>query len=169
MHACMRMRCNPNIWPEHCLSSYTRAQLFKYRTKLEGVGMTGDMFGEVETADYAAWWRQYGLACPQLLEVARMCSAPASAAGGERVFSALSNQWSKKRASMLMGRAAMLTYIYFNGRVMDRSNAASADDWEAFYEYLQQQEPREEAEAEGQAIDLATMDVVAAEGTEPEQ
>ena len=43
-----------------------------------------------------------------------MLSMLASSAGGERVFSALKWIWSDRRASMLLGRAAMLVFIYFN-------------------------------------------------------
>ena len=37
----------------------------------------------------------------------------ASSAGGERVFSAIKWLWTDRRASMLLGRAAMLAFVYF--------------------------------------------------------
>lgn len=85
------------------------------------------------------WWEEYGGKAGKLQEVAmRVLSIPASSASGERVFSALKHIWSPKRARMLMGRAAMLTYVYFNKRVMDRSTApiASAGDWESMMDAM---------------------------------
>ncbi|GAX82909.1 hypothetical protein CEUSTIGMA_g10335.t1 [Chlamydomonas eustigma] len=49
--------------------------------------------------------------------------------------SALAHIWSDKLASMLMGRAAMLAFVYFNKRVMERMDTNPQDvDWEHLLE-----------------------------------
>ena len=64
-------------------------------------------------------------------------AAPATAAGNERVFSALGHQCTNKRGALMMGRAVMLAYVYFNNRAMDRkSTGPSADAWEESLGFL---------------------------------
>ncbi|GAX79875.1 hypothetical protein CEUSTIGMA_g7315.t1 [Chlamydomonas eustigma] len=70
------------------------------------------------------WWSENGHDYPELKDVApRVSCCPATSFAGERVFSALAHIRSDKRASMLMGRAAMLAFVYFNKRVMDRQTS----------------------------------------------
>ena len=88
-----------------------------------------------EVNNPSEWWQQYGAECPELRAVALRCFPPASAAGGERVFSALANQWTKKRSTLSMTKTSMLTYIFFNGRAVDRDEMPQ-QGWDAFYESL---------------------------------
>ena len=88
-----------------------------------------------EVNNPSEWWQQYGAECPELRAVALRCFPPASAAGGGRVFIALANQWTKKRSTLSMTNASMLTYIFFNCRAMYRDEMPQ-QDWDAFYESL---------------------------------
>ena len=70
----------------------------------------------------------------------RVLCIPAAAAAGERVFSALGHIWSDNRARLLMGRAAMLTFVYFNARVIDRIHSPiNQGDWTSFVEWIAEQ------------------------------
>ena len=87
------------------------------------------------------WWELYGGECTLLQDVAyRVLCIPASSCAGERVFSALKNIWTDKRASMLMGKAAMLAFVYFNKRVIERIDSdehiIDEDVWLQFIDYM---------------------------------
>ena len=63
-------------------------------------------------------------------------------AGGERNFSAWGRIWSKDRNRLLVGRVAMLVYIYFNQRVLNRNyNSGLVQDWDAFLSHLENKAP----------------------------
>ena len=63
-------------------------------------------------------------------------------AGGERKFSAWGRIWSKDRNRLLVGRVAMLVYIYFNQRVLNRNYSSGVkQDWDAFLSHLEKQAP----------------------------
>ena len=127
--------------------------------------MDEGMFGAGVTGNTTTWWLEYGGEAKALQDVALRCAAPATAAGGERVFSALGNQWTSKRGSMLMGRAVMLTYIYFNGRAMDRLGAGPpADAWDEFFAFLES----EEEGAGGEAAEPGAEVVIVEEEEEEE-
>jgi hypothetical protein len=48
-----------------------------------------------------------------------LCIPPTSCAG-ERLFSSFAHIWSDKRSRLLMGRMQLMTYVYFNMKVMKR-------------------------------------------------
>jgi hypothetical protein len=93
-----------------------------------------------------SWWgrQQFGVA--DLAKVAgKILCLPAAAAGGERCWSAFGQVWTTKRASLLVGRVALLAYIYYNKRVLDHDmlGGASTKDrnwggggWEEWEAYL---------------------------------
>jgi hypothetical protein len=92
------------------------------------------------------WWADYGKLCPDLQRVSKLfLSIPPSAAGGERNWSVWSHVWSSKRACMSVGRVAMLVYVYFNSRVLQRQ--AQVVDFEQFVDEL-----CEEFEGEGEGV-----------------
>ncbi len=57
--------------------------------------------------------------------------------------------WSDNRNRLLVGRVAMLVYIYFNHRQLHRASAPAlnSQDWEAFMDFLESQPPMEGVEA----------------------
>ena len=82
----------------------------------------------------------------QKVVVPRVSDIPATDAGGERVFSAVAHVWTDKRNRLLMGKAAMLSYVYFNHRVQERIDAVpDQEDWE---EWVGHMEERERAQVE---------------------
>jgi len=96
-------------WKPDAKGAAARAQLYKWLTgDLRGLGMEDGMFNPETTKDVPEWWVQYGTEAQLLLLVALRVIIPGTSAGNERVYSSLANFWSDKRASMLMGRAAML-------------------------------------------------------------
>ena len=113
-----------NPWLVHQL---VRSQLFKLRTRPQDVAVMGAPFSGPEVNNASEWWQQYGAECPELQAVALRCFPPASAVGGERVFSALAKQWTKKRSTLHMTKASMLTYIFFNRRAMHRDEMPQQD------------------------------------------
>lgn len=70
------------------------------------------------------WWSDHGHSLPDITHVAmKLGSIPPSAAGGERLWSAWGRIWCKGRASMLLGRAGLCAYVYFNQRVLDKQGS----------------------------------------------
>jgi hypothetical protein len=127
-------------WQPDTAGRNARVQLGQYRNSPEVLGMVKEVFEDEALVKPAVWWwGDYGERCPELQDVCqRLFSIPATSAAGERVFSALAHIWSNKRNRLLMGRAAMLTYVYFNARVMQRLAAVpSAVDWDDFGDYLE--------------------------------
>ena len=50
--------------------------------------------------------------------------------------------WTNKRNRLLMGRAAMLAFVYFNKRVMDRIEATPTDkDWLEMLDAMDERDP----------------------------
>lgn len=144
-------------WIADNFGDVARQQFAYYRNKLGAIGLDEASFMAGLTEEPTPWWLDYGAECQLLMEVAlRVLCIPAAAAAGERVFSALKHIWSDKRACMLMGRAAMLSYVYFNKRVIDRLDAVpTAADWDEFYRWLEEQ-PVDQAQpqAQPQVIDI---------------
>lgn len=136
-----------NPWLPGKHGQLVRSQLFKLRTRPQDIGLENAPFSGPEASNPTEWWEQYGGDCRELQAVALRCFPPASAAGGERVFSALANQWTKKRSTMSMSKASMLAYIFFNGRAMQREEMPR-QDWDAFYESLADEEAQEAVDAE---------------------
>ena len=78
----------------------------------------------------------------------------ASSAGGERVFSAIKWLWTDRQASMLLGRAAILAFVYFNTRVLARAaEEPSADDFKELFEWLDSTEETATSAVEAVAAD----------------
>lgn len=48
----------------------------------------------------------------------KVLTIPPSSCAGERLFSSFAHIWNDKRSSLLVGRMRMMTYVYFNARVM---------------------------------------------------
>jgi hypothetical protein len=67
----------------------------------------------------------------------KLMSMPPTAAGGERNWSTCSFIWSNSCNRLLLGRVALLVYIYFNSRVLTKtSRSFSTTDWPSFLEEL---------------------------------
>lgn len=97
---------------------------------------------------------------PSIIDVALMVLCiPASSAAGERVFSALAHIWSDKRASLLMGRAVMLSFVYFNSRVIDRITTPIEEGaWAQFIDWMAEQ-PTDRQVGEGVAMEEDELEV----------
>jgi hypothetical protein len=48
----------------------------------------------------------------------KLVNIPPAAIGGERCWSDFATIWTSKRARLLVGRVAMLAYIYYNARML---------------------------------------------------
>lgn len=96
-----------------------------------------------------AWYKSFSgqVAAPVVAVALKICSIPASAAGGERVWSAVGRHLVPSRASTLMGRAGMEAFIYYNQRVLDRMNRPVAP----ISEWAEQSEAAVEFDAAGLA------------------
>ncbi|GFH19475.1 dimer_Tnp_hAT domain-containing protein [Haematococcus lacustris] len=96
-----------------------------------GMGLTMDRFAPDLTADPVAWWRRYGSKLPHL-----HLSIPATSAATERLFSAFKFIWSDRRSLLLLGRMWIMSYVFFNTRVMTRkehhASAEAQEEWESF-------------------------------------
>ncbi|KAJ9534806.1 hypothetical protein QJQ45_017228, partial [Haematococcus lacustris] len=77
-----------------------------------GMGLKMDRFAPDLTADPVAWWR----------------SIPATSAATERMFNAFKFISSDRRSRLLLGRIWIMSYVFFNTRVMTRKeHHASAE------------------------------------------
>ncbi|KAJ9531324.1 hypothetical protein QJQ45_006775 [Haematococcus lacustris] len=108
-----------------------------------GMGLTMDRFAPDLTVDPVAWWRRYGKKLPHLQVVAqRVLSIPATSAATERLFSAFKFIWSDRRSRLLLGRMWIMSYVFFNTRVMTRKkHHASAEAQEEWESYMAAQQP----------------------------
>ncbi|KAJ9522971.1 hypothetical protein QJQ45_023775 [Haematococcus lacustris] len=102
-----------------------------------GMGLTMDRFAPDLTVDPVAWWRRYGKKLPHLQVVAqRVLSIPATSAATERLFSAFKFIWSDRRSRLLLGRMWIMSYVFFNTRVMTRkehhASAEAQEKWESY-------------------------------------
>ncbi|KAJ9510052.1 hypothetical protein QJQ45_011727 [Haematococcus lacustris] len=102
-----------------------------------GMGLTMDRFAPDLTVDPVAWWRRYGKKLPHLQVVAqRVLSIPATSAATERLFSAFKFIWSDRRSRLLLGRMWIMSYVFFNTRVMTRkehhASAEAQEEWESY-------------------------------------
>lgn len=88
--------------------------------------------------DARGWAKHYLRSATALQKAAlKIFSIPPTACGNERQHSVWEMVWSKRRAGLLLGRAAVLCYIYYNGRLLDGIKAVPApEDWAAMMEYL---------------------------------
>ena len=113
----------------------------------------------------ALWWKEEGYILTQLQDVAqRIFAIPASAAAGERNWSAWKFIWGD-RACMLPKRVGKLVFIYFNTRVMGRA-VADQVTWEEFLRDFVTEEEAADAAAiadpdldAGAASEDATTDI----------
>lgn len=70
---------------------------------------------EIEKGDPLAWWREHRESFPKIAELAReLLAVPASSAGAERVFKALSLVLSRKRRRLRDHRAEDLVFVHEN-------------------------------------------------------
>ena len=61
----------------------------------------------------------------------KLVNIPPAAIGGERCWSDFATIWTSKRARTLVGRVAMLAYIYYNSRVLASQAGGGAEcSWE---------------------------------------
>lgn len=153
-------------WETDVAARMVCVELSAYCEEPAKLGMEQRMFDSPKIKMPSTWWQEYGFRCERgLQDVAlRVLNIPASSAAGERVFSALGHIWSPKRSAMLMGRAAALTFVYFNARVIDRVNAVpSADDWDDIIQWMHDRSIDEEMEG-AMMVDLAATE--GQEGTE---
>ncbi|KAJ9515946.1 hypothetical protein QJQ45_016872 [Haematococcus lacustris] len=102
-----------------------------------GMGLKMDRFAPDLTADPVAWCRRYGSKLPHLQVVAqRVLSNPATSAATERLFSAFNFIYSDRRSRLLLGRMWIMSYVFFNTRVMTRkehhASAEAQEEWESF-------------------------------------
>ncbi|KAL6754369.1 hypothetical protein V8C86DRAFT_2704626 [Haematococcus lacustris] len=61
---------------------------------------------------------------------------PGGAAATERLFSAFKFIWSDRRSRLLLGRMWIMSYVFFNTRVMTRkehhASAEAQEEWESY-------------------------------------
>ncbi|KAJ9514902.1 hypothetical protein QJQ45_028622 [Haematococcus lacustris] len=74
---------------------------------------------------------------PHLQVVAqRVLSIPATSTATERLFSAFKFIWSDRRSRLLLGRMWIMSYVFFNTRVMTRkehhASAEAQEEWESY-------------------------------------
>ena len=95
------------------------------------------------TQDPAAWFDDYLPQHANFIEAAKKILAlPPTSSGGERNLSAFKHIWTEKRNRLLVGRAGMLVYIYFNQRVINRiTKPHCAADFEGFIDFLDSMDP----------------------------
>ncbi|KAJ9507924.1 hypothetical protein QJQ45_021273, partial [Haematococcus lacustris] len=66
----------------------------------------------------------------------RVLSIPATSAATERLFSAFKFIWSDRRSRLLLGRMWIMSYVFFNTRVMTRkehhASAEAQEEWESY-------------------------------------
>ncbi|KAJ9516204.1 hypothetical protein QJQ45_024647 [Haematococcus lacustris] len=66
----------------------------------------------------------------------RVLSIPATSAATERLFSAFKFIWSDRRSRLLLGRMWIMSYVFFNTRVMTRkehhASAETQEEWESY-------------------------------------
>jgi hypothetical protein len=69
----------------------------------------------------------------------KLVNIPPAAIGGERCWSDFATIWTSKRARLLVGRVAMLAYIYYNSRVLAGEGPSGAEEcsWEGCLECLE--------------------------------
>ncbi|KAJ9531591.1 hypothetical protein QJQ45_014944, partial [Haematococcus lacustris] len=101
------------------------------------MGLTMDRFAPDLTVDPVAWWRRYGKKLPHLQVVAqRVLSIPATSAATERLFSAFKFIWSDRRSRLLLGCMWIMSYVFYNTRVMTRkehhASAEAQEEWESY-------------------------------------
>ena len=140
-----------------------RAQLMWWRNNISKLGLDEGCFMELLINDPVQWWMDCGASTTPLQDVAcRVLVLLASSAGVERVFSAIKWLWTDRRASMLLGRAAMLAFVYFNTRVLARKEEEpSADNFKELFEWLDSNE-----ETAPSAVEAAEADQLATPATE---
>ena len=130
-------------WKTDSFGALARSQLQAYRHDWGStLGMEEGMFSLGLVQNTSAWWGDYGNNAPQLQDVGfQMATIPGTEACSERVFSAVSHIWTDNRNRLLMGRAAMLSFVYFNKRVQDRITAIpSYADWLEMLGAMEEQE-----------------------------
>ena len=83
-----------------------------------------------------------------LQEIAiKVMTMPPTASAGERNWSAWKHIWSNARNQLHVHRVAMLVYIYFNQRALNRvQEQPTAQDWDDFMDYLHSLPPMPEME-----------------------
>lgn len=95
------------------------------------------------------FWQDYREITPFLADFAeRVLSIAPTAAGIERSQSAFGHIWNDKRSRLLSGRVAMLVYVYYNQRVLDRTNAQALMDVEEVLDYLRELDQAEAGEGD---------------------
>ncbi len=68
----------------------------------------------------------------------KILSIPPTTAGGERNGNTWSFIWTNRRSNLLLGRVALLLYIYFNSRILEKQQKSfSVTDWTSFLEELE--------------------------------
>jgi hypothetical protein len=81
------------------------------------------------------------LAPPRAAQVParKLVNIPPAAIGGERCWSDFATIWTSKRARLLVGRVAMLAFIYYNSRVLgsEAGRGAAECSWEGCLERLE--------------------------------
>lgn len=96
------------------------------------------VYSSAATNEAVQWWVEYGGDMLTLQEIAiKVMTMPPTASAGERNWSTWKHIWSNARNRLHVDRVAMLVYIYFNQRALNRVQAQpTAQDWDDFMEYL---------------------------------
>lgn len=130
-------------WKTDAMGALARSQLQAYRHDWGStLGMAEDMFTPGLVQNVSTWWCDYGENAAQLQDVAyQVAPIPAAESACERVFSAVAHIWTDNRNRLLMGRAAMLSFVYFNKRGQDRITAVPTNsDWMEMLEAVGEQQ-----------------------------
>ena len=106
------------------------------------------VYSSAATLEAVQWWLEYGNDMLTLQEIAiKVMTMPPTASAGERNWSAWKHIWSNARNRLHVDRVAMLVYIYFNQRALNRVQAQpTAQDWDDFMDYLHSLPPMPEME-----------------------
>lgn len=106
------------------------------------------VYSSAATLEAVQWWLEYGGDMLTLQGIAiKVMTMPPTASAGERNWSAWKHIWSNARNRLHVDRVAMLVYIYFNQRALNRVQAQpTAQDWDDFMNYLHSLPPMPEME-----------------------